>query len=309
MDESDDFPILAGCLNNRAGVLELVGGHQEALKAVDEAIRNQRPWAYMRPDPYAVDLAGMILMRGTWQASVDRTREALECCTESLMILRKVIAGSPGEAQPDAARFLRRTAVLSAALGNAILAADAAAAEVTLTRHLAEVEPDRYCQSLADALAGEAEYLRLTGGLISARLAATEAVELIRQAVDQDRQDNLSRLADALAEAALCYRELEQPYQALPLVAEAVDYRRELASDQSAPARDRLARTLNEYSNRLAETGRYAKGRLAIEEAVAIRRELAEQDPEKYEPGLTASLSDLAAPAAGRRRCIRAHYR
>jgi|GEM_PF-1585834 len=294
LDESNDFPILAGCLNNRAGVLNSLERHQEALKAIDEAIRNQRPWAHMRPDPYALDLAGMVLMRGKWQGTAGRTREALECCTESLAILRKVITGRPGELQPDAARLLRQTAVMSAAFGNQILAADAARDDVMLTRRLAEAEPDKYRESLADALADQAQYLRTTGGLISARLAAAEAVKLARQMVDEDREAHLSRLADALCEAALCYRELEQPYQALPLVAEAVNYRRELAAAQSASARDALARALNQYSNRLAETGRPAEARLAIEEAVAIRRELAEQDPQEYEAGLVASLSDLA---------------
>jgi tetratricopeptide (TPR) repeat protein len=294
LDESNDFPLLAGCLNNRALVLNSMERHQEALKAVDEAIRNQRPWAHMRTDPYALNLAGMILMRGRWQAAAGRTREALECCTESLAILRKVITGSPGEMQPDAAPLLSQTAVMSAAFGNRVLAADAATDEVALTRRLAQAEPDKYRRSLADALAGKAEYLRLTGGLISARLAAAEAMKLARELVDEDRQTHLPRLADALSEAALCYRELEQPYQALPLITEAVEYRRELAADQSTSARDRLARALNQYSNRLAETGRPAEARLAIEEAVAIRRELAEQDPEEYESGLAASLSDLA---------------
>lgn len=292
--ESNDFPVLAGCLNNRAGVLNSLGRHQEALRAVDEAVRNQQPWARMRPDPYAVDLAGMILMRGKWHAAAGRTREALESCTEGLAILRKVIAASTEEMHPEAARLLRQTAVMSAALGNQPLATEAATDEVTLTRRLAEAEPDKYRRSLADALADQAMYLRLTGGLISARLAATEAVKVAREMVDADRQAHLFRLADALTEAALCYRELEQPRQALPLIAEAVNYRRELAADHAAATRDALASALNQYSNRLTETGRPTEARLAIEEAVAIRRELAEQDPEEYEPGLVASLSDLA---------------
>lgn len=244
--------------------------------------------------PTCLDLAGMILTRGKWQAMAGRTREALECCTESLAILRKVIADRPEEMHREAARLLHQTAIMSAALGNQPLAAEAATEEVALTRRLAQAEPDKYRRSLADALSDQAVYLRLTGGLTSARLAAAEAVKLTREMADEDRQTHLSSLADALSEAALCYRELEQPYQALPLIAEAVNYKRELAADQSASARDTLARALNQYSNRLAETGRRAEARLAIEEAVALRRELAEQDPEEYSSGLALSLCDLA---------------
>jgi Tetratricopeptide repeat len=144
----------------------------------------------------------------------------------------------------------------------------------------------------------------LTG--LDARQALQAVTLLARASADDPRGEELLR--QALPGAADLITGMQAPVDALTAIFNAIPDQTVILAPAAAALCERIlsllpagsepavrAYWLDHLGIRLARLGRPAEALPVTEEAVAIRRELAVASPDRYRPGLAASLSNLGA--------------
>jgi tetratricopeptide (TPR) repeat protein len=89
------LPDLAGSLNNQSNRLRDVGRREDALTAIEEAVKIRRELAAARPDAFLPDLAGSLNNQSNRLRDVGRREDALTAIEESVKIYGDLGARHP----------------------------------------------------------------------------------------------------------------------------------------------------------------------------------------------------------------------
>ena len=102
-----------------------VGRQEEALEAIDEAVRIRRRLVLARPDAFEPELAGTLNHLAVLLARSGRWEEALAGIGESVGVYRRLVLARPDAFEPELVGTLNHRAILLAHLGRGDDALDA----------------------------------------------------------------------------------------------------------------------------------------------------------------------------------------
>jgi tetratricopeptide (TPR) repeat protein len=287
-DESNRTSELAASLSNLSGVLTSVGRYQDALDAVEEAVRHYR--ALGQRD----ELAGALSNLSGILAALGRHSEALAAAEESVETYRGTAAGSIGRHGGELAGALSNLSGILAALGRHSEALAAAEESVLLTREGAGSDPDRHLAELASGLNNLSNRLAAVGRAVEALEAIEEAVGTYRRLAEQQSDRFLPELAKSLGNLSIRLAGVQRPEEALEAIEEAVHAYRALAEREPERHQPDLASALSDLSVSLAQVGRQDEALTTIEDSIRLYRGLAERQPDRYLPDLANVLNNLS---------------
>ncbi|HLH68398.1 MAG TPA: tetratricopeptide repeat protein [Candidatus Dormibacteraeota bacterium] len=291
---SGSAPDLARSLNNLSNRLGELGRREEALEAVQEAVRLYRPLAEQRPEALRPDLAGFLNNLSIRLSELGQREEALQASQEAVELYRPLVERRPDAFRPHLARFLNNLSLRLAELGRPEEALQAIQEAVELRRSLAERHPDAFRPDLALSLNNLSIRLGELGRREEALRAIQEAVELRRPLAEQHPDAFRPDLALSLNNLSIRLAELGRREEALQASQEAVELYRPLAEQRPDAFRPYLAGSLNNLSIRLAELGRREEALQASQEAVELYRWLADRWPKAFRPQLIIALGTLS---------------
>ena len=136
--------------NNLANRLSDLGRREDALAAVEEAVRLRRTLAAARPDAFTPGLAGSLNNLANFLSALGRREDALAAAEEAVRLRRTLAVARPDAFTPDLAMSLNNLANFLSALGRREDALAAAEEAVRLRRTLAAARPDAFTPDLAD---------------------------------------------------------------------------------------------------------------------------------------------------------------
>ena len=291
---------MARALHWRAGCLENLNLHVDALAAIDEACSLQEPLAADNNRIRLLPLIIMKLTRAGLLERLDRPAEALDEASNLTQRIRDLTAEDPatwGNQLSIAIHESTRYLVILGRIGEAIAA----------VRELVDWYADLARQDSA-YLPGKLTALgRLLEVLTSRDLGDRRDQELLeetvrayrslRQSGVEDKEDSQG-FAEALNRLALIYSATGHAQEALDLTQEAVMVARGSMNSNPDRHQPHLARLLHNLSNRQVVAGLREEAVATAEEAIALRRELAAKDPSTHVPDLVNSLTSQASKLA-----------
>lgn len=285
-------PVLARLLIDQGGQLWELGRRQEAVEAVEEAIRTCLPSPGRRASDEAEAARGAALgTLGMMLLQLDRPEEALAATAESLTVLRQLDAAGPGVRRPDLAEGLFRYAAVRETLQVDTDRAAAAVAEaIDVYSDLAGVRRDRFTEPLRSSR-------RLRSDLGDTSLPAEVRRTTLRRGV---RHVSVSPDGAYALAAALLVRQADQclaegqSAKARDLLTEAVEQYRRLAGDDPESYAHERASALHLASLAEAELGEFSSALDHTTEATRLIRQLVEAETTTT-PALAAVLMANAA--------------
>ena len=283
-------------LSNRLGDL---GRREEALAAIDKAVRIRRRLVQDQPDVFLKDmflndLAATLNNVSARQANLGRREEALAMAEEAVTIRSQLARDRPDAFLPDLAASLLNRSIRLGDLGRREEALAMAEEALVVYRKLAEDGAEMVLPSLAASLDNLSNRLASLGRREEARATAEEAVIGYRQLARDLPAAFLPDLARSLNNLSIRFSELGRREEALAAIEEAITIRRPLAQDLPAAFLPDLAASLNNQSASLTELERWEEALAAIEEAINIYRKLSQDSPGAFLPYLATSLHNFA---------------
>jgi tetratricopeptide (TPR) repeat protein len=284
----------AGRLHNFSFRLGAVGRREEALAAIDEAVRLYRALAEARPDAFTEDLAQSLNNLAARRAAIGMLAEALAASEEAVDLYRTLLSGKPNVVSPGLAMALTTLSVRLGAVGRTEDALAANDEVVVLCRALANAEPETYTSGLAGAL-NNASFRRRAVGLHGPALdAIEEAIDLYRRLADADPDAFMPDLARALTNLPRFLESFGRPGEALANAEKGIKHYRTLVKARPEVFNPDLARSLHTLARCLNDVGRSGEAVEAIDEAIALARDLAAARPSVFAADLARSLKASA---------------
>jgi tetratricopeptide (TPR) repeat protein len=287
-------PDTAMWLNNLAVRLSDLGRREEALVAIEEAVRLRRDLAAARPDAFTPDLAMSLNNLANMLSALGRREEALACIEEAVQLLREVAADHSDAFIPDLATALSNLANMLSGLGRREEALACIEESCRLGRDLAAASPDAFTPDLATSLSNLANMLSRLGRREEALAAVEEAVQLRRGLAAARPNAFAPDLAMSVNNLAGMLSDLGRREDALAAVEEAVRLHRDMAAARPDAFTPDLATSVTNLASMLSRLGRREDALACIEEAVQLFRELAAARPDAFTPDLATSVNNLA---------------
>ncbi|MFD0078528.1 tetratricopeptide repeat protein [Streptomyces sp. NPDC127166] len=288
------LPYLAYFTNHLSVRLGDVGRREEALVAIEEAVRISRSLAEANPNVHLFDLAISLANLSMQLGEVGRHEEALPVGQDAVVYYRRLAAVDADSYLHWLARSLDTLSARYADVGRREEALAAIEEAVRIRRSLAEANPDAHLPYLAASLSLLSSRLAEVGRCEEGLAAIEEAVRIDRSLVEANPDGHLPHLAKALNNLSNRLAEVGLAEESLTVLQESTAYFRTLADADPEDHVPHLAKTLNNLASRLGEVGRREEGLAAIQEAVRIRRSLAEANPERFKGHLRESLNVAA---------------
>jgi tetratricopeptide (TPR) repeat protein len=281
---------LAGTLHNYSLVLRDSGRGDDALGAMEEALKHRRAQAPDSPEgisEHAISLNNL----SNRLAEAGRFEEALATIEEAV--------GHRADLERHGFRAQLATVLHTRAvrLNEAERHVEALAAireALAYVRPLIELDRATYLPDLAESLGNLSNVLSDIGPSDDALPVIEEVVGCYRELVAEHPGRYVSKLAGSLMNEANRLAEAGRYDNALSASREAVAHYRSLSTDTPDLHTAGLALALNNHSSRLGEVGLHDEAVVAIREAVEHYRTLAEASPKRHRPELARALSRLA---------------
>ncbi|KAF7964708.1 hypothetical protein HWV62_3691, partial [Athelia sp. TMB] len=271
-----------------------LGRHEEALAAIQEAVRLLRTLAAERPEAFNAALAVSLNNLSLRLSNHGHHEEALAAIQEAVKLHRALAAERPAAFNAALAQSLNN---LSNRLSNHGRHEEALAAiqeAVRLGRALAAERPVAFNADLALSLNNLSIRLSNLGRHAEALAAIQEAVGL-RRALAAERPAAFNAvLASSLNSLSNRLSDHGRHEEALAAIQEAVRLHRALAAERPEAFNAGLAASLNNLSIRLSAHGQHEEALVANQEAVGLRRALAAERPAPFNADLARSLYNLS---------------
>jgi tetratricopeptide (TPR) repeat protein len=235
-DVSPDYFLdrLAGSLNNLSASLANVGRQDDALAAIEEAVRHYRRLAPMAPDPFLRDLVMALNNYSNRLSDVGRSMDALYAIEEAVSRYRPLPAVAPDAFPPDLLAMMLEN--LSACLTDVSRQEDALTAieqAIWIRRRLAMDASPLLLHDLAMALSKLSNLLAKVSRHDDALHAVEEATVIWRHLSTAGPDAFLPYLAMALSKLSNLLAKVSRHDDALHAVEEATAIRRQ--GDASGP--------------------------------------------------------------------------
>lgn len=269
-EQSNDLSVhiyAAVSLNNFAGRLSALGQREQAVTAIEQAVRLYRALAKTRPD-FLPELARSLSNLSNGLSDLGRREDALRAAQEAVCLRRGLAKARPEAFLPGLAASLNNLANRLSELGRGKEALITAQEAVRLLRSLAEGRPDAFLPSPAGSLSNLALRLSDVGRREEALIAAEKAVRLYRP-LSAERPDAFNPdLALSLNNLATILSDLRRREEALSAAKEAAGLYRSLAYRHPVAFDLNLARSLGILGNLYCETGNAGPGIATLAEAI-----------------------------------------
>jgi len=250
--------------------LSELGRREDALTAIDEAVRIRRALAEARPDAFLPDLAASLNNQSGRLSELGRREDALTAIDEAVNVYRALAEARPDAFLPDLAGSLNNQSGCLSELGRREDALTAIDEAVRIRRALAEARPDAFLPDLAMSLNNQSGRLSELGRREDALTAIDEAASVYRALAEARPDAFLPDLAASLNNQSGRLSELGRREDALTAIDEAVRIRRALAEARPDAFLPDLAMSLNNQSTSLSELGRREDALSAIDEALRL---------------------------------------
>eukprot|EP00439_Symbiodinium_sp_Y106_P088546 s1_g1082.t1 len=181
VDDEVYSQLLAGTLNNLSNRLVGLGRREDALAAIEEAVRIRRELAAARPDAFLPNLAMSLNNLSGSLDGMGRREDALAAIEEAARIYRDLAAARPDAFLPDLAGSLNNLSGSLDGLGRQEDALVAIEEAVRIYRELSAARPDAFLPDLAMSLNNLSGSLDGLGRREEALAAIEEAVRIYRE--------------------------------------------------------------------------------------------------------------------------------
>lgn len=285
---------LGGYLNNLAIRLAQLDRSEDALAALEEAVKLQRRLATAQPAKFTSDLATSLHNLSGCLSGLGRPKDALAAAEEAARHRRRLAAERPHQCTNDLAATLDNLSGCLRQLGRSEAALAELEQVVELRRGLALARPDSFRPDLAISLNNLSGCLLEFDRGSQALEAAAEAVSICRDLAATRPDAFKPHLAEALNTLSACLSDADRDDEALAAAKEAVELRRGLVAARPAAFTAGLAASLSNLSACLLDLDQCEAALAAAEEAVQLRRALAATRPHAFTPYLARSLSWLS---------------
>jgi len=276
-----------------------IEGREEALAAIQEAVKIYRRLVKARRDDFEPDLARSLNNLSAPLSALNRREEALSAIEEAVKIYRRLAKARPDAFGPDLASSLNNQSNCLSDLNRREEALSAIEEAVKIYEKLAKARRDAFEPALARSLNNLSNRLSELNRREEALSAIDEAVEIRRRLANARPDAFEPALARSLNNLSLRLSELNRREEALSAIEEAVEIRRRLANARPDAFEPDLASSLNNQSAHLSALNRREEALSAIEEAVKIYRRLANARPDAFEPDLASSLNNQSNCLSG----------
>ncbi|KAF7967310.1 hypothetical protein HWV62_34737 [Athelia sp. TMB] len=254
-------------LSNR---LSDLGRHEEALAAIQEAVRLLRTLAAERPQAFNAALALSLNNLSVDLSSQGRHGEALAAIQEAVGLRRALAAERPEAFNAALAESLNNLSNRLSDHGRHEEALAAIQEAVGLRRALAAERPAAFNAVLAESLNNLSAELSDHGRHEEALAVNQEAV-VLRRALAAERPAAFNAdLADSLFSISIDFSGLGRHEEALEAAQESVDMFRSLAVERPKVFTSKLSNGLWQLSLCLSASGREAEAKVALEEAQSL---------------------------------------
>lgn len=285
------LPTLFKRLSNR---LADVGRREDALDAIEEAVRHYRILVDTAPDSYLLDLASSLNNLSNRLSELRKSRAALEAIQESVDIHRKLISMAGGKS-PEMIVSLNNFSNRFGEVGRPHEALNIIEEVVLEYRRTADDTIHRSLSSLSMALNNLSCTLAEINRPDEALSNIREAVVIRRHLFTVAPDAYLPNLARALNNFSNRLAESGKYEDALRTIEEAIALWRPLVIISHDTYLPELAASLNNRSNRLMDVGKEQSAHEAIDEAIRYYREFVTSLSDPDFPDLMIALSNLAA--------------
>ncbi|MGO9899059.1 MAG: tetratricopeptide repeat protein [Solirubrobacteraceae bacterium] len=264
------LPDLATSLNNQSARLSGLGRLEEALPAVEEAVKILQGLAAADPDAFLPRLAMSLNNQSARLSGLGRPEEALAAIEQAVEIWRGLAAAHPDAFLPDLAASLSSQSGCLSGLGRREEALAAVEEAVKILQGLAAADPDAFLPELARSLNSQSGCLSGLGRREEALAAVEEAVKIRRELVAASPDAFLPELPGSLNNQSIRLSELGRREEALAVIEEAVKIQRGLAAAHPDAFLPELAMFLSNQSAVLSGLERREVALKAIEEALHL---------------------------------------
>jgi tetratricopeptide (TPR) repeat protein len=284
---------LARALNDLSARHFALGRHEEALRAVSEAVSIWERLVAVDSSACLADLAAALNNKANCLDKLDRRQEGLGTRHRAVEAYWRLTGPVPQVFNGD--ENLRCFADLATALNNLSIDLEgpegllAAEKSVTICERLTVIN-ETFKPDLARSLNSLSLSLSGLGRFMEAADAARQAVELYEPLTRARPDMHLPGLAASYNNLTRCLVELGQTRQALTASTEAKRRYRQLAHAHPAVYRPDLARAYSIHADRLAELGDYEGALLDIAVAIKLYRSLMKERSDAVRADLVRSL-------------------
>ncbi|MET9520336.1 tetratricopeptide repeat protein [Streptomyces sp. NPDC002994] len=227
-DPDTYLPYLAFFTNHLSVRLNEVGRREEALVAIEEAVRISRSLAEANPDVHLFDLAISLANLSMQLGEAGRHQEALSAGEKAVAYYRR-LAEADATYLPWLAASLNTLSDQLAEVGRREEGLAAIEEAVRISRSLAEANPDAHLPHLAVSLSNLSNRLAEMGWREEGLAAIEEAVRIDRSLAEADPDAHLPNLAKTLTNLSSRLGEVGRREEGLSAIEEAVRIRRSLA--------------------------------------------------------------------------------
>jgi tetratricopeptide (TPR) repeat protein len=221
-DTPQDSPDRAELLIHHSNRLSDLGQREDALTAINEAVRVYRALADARPDAFLPNLAGSLNNQSNRLSDLGQREDALTAINEAVRIYRALADARPDAFLPNLAESLNNQSNRLSDLGRHEDALTAINEAVRIRRALADARPDAFLPNLAGSLNNESNRLSDLGRHEDALTAINEAVHIYRALADARPDAFLPNLATSLNYQSTFLSGLRRHEDALTAIHEAV---------------------------------------------------------------------------------------
>jgi len=240
-------------LDNAATYRSILGRHEEALAAGQEAVNIRRVLAHGQPEPLALTLAASLNNFANFLAELGRHEEALAAGQEAVNIRRRLVGGMFFELTSDQALSLGQE------LAN--MHHDIASATAKASR-----------PGLALSLSNIANLLSELGRHEEALAAGKEGLNIRRDLAQAGPEAFTPDLGKSLNSLAKVLSKLGRREEALAAEQEAVNIFRDLAQTRPEAFTPDLGISVNNLANFMSACGRHEEALVVGQEAVNLFR-------------------------------------
>ncbi|KAF8598006.1 TPR-like protein [Ceratobasidium sp. AG-I] len=267
---------------------------EDALTAIQEAMKLYRELARSRPTTFTPKLAGTLNYLAQRLSALGRREDALAAIQEAMKLYRELDRDHPAAFTLQLANALDNLAADLSNLGRHRDSLAAIQEAITLYRGLSKNHSPPFAQNFAHALTNFSIHLLDMDRREDALAAIQEAITLYRELATDRPAAIAPDLARALINLSGYLSSLYHREDALAAVEEAMKLYRELAKDRPAVFAPQLANALNNFSQRLGNLGRFEDALGAIQEAIQFYQELAKNRPAVFTKDLALALTNLS---------------
>lgn len=286
---------IAKLLHARGRSLHVLGHHDKALAATEQAVAIRRRLCAARPDVFEPDLALSLNNLGVDFTSVERPENALAAAEESVAIYRRLAAALPERFDPELALSLTNLGICLSDLGQPEDALTIAQESAAIYERLAALCADKYEPGLAAILNVLGTTLSDLGRWEAALEQTEKAVTIFRRLARQNPDAFEPNFAVSLNNVGVRLSSVGRHEDALAATKDAVAIYRRLASVRPDSFAPDLAMSLSNLGIRLSNFDLREEALTVTREAVDIYRGLISTFPGVYELDLAVCLSNLGA--------------